>query len=631
MEASAGDVLALGGDGAGAFYLGQVGEQYRGFSSLEKTGAGVWEISGSADFAGSSESGAGVFVKAGELRLADAGLGARVRVQSGGILAGQGRIGAAIIDQGATLAPALAGGITVQGDLRFQPGAVYRVELDPVSSASSKVTVNGHAYLDGSVVYVGDLSRLQAQQRYTILSAEQLHGSFASHGPDFAFLDVRLAQNQTEVSLSLERKQVTVPPDDTPGQPPVDPVKQPPVYPSTQPVAEAPPTRPIRFEDAAVTVNQRGVAQALDRLPRDNPLHQYVLKLPSGQPAGVFDQLSGEGHASAATALMAAASMPGTLSFQRLRVNLAPFAQAGLSSDAQAGLPAGSRAAGDALSAGARPVWVQTVGSWRDYAASSGAAAMRERVGGVHAGADRALGGGWRLGGALGYTEGKLSIADRGMRSDTASYSATVYGGRAFAVGDGTLSLALGATLAWHDIDTRRELAVAGQGQVLTASYGAVSNQLHAELGYALPWPQRLRLEPYAAASWLNLHRRGFTETGGSAALTGERGRDAQASTTLGLRLGSTLDLGRTAAALRAMAGWRHAYGAAAPTRRMVFASGSDAFTVTGAPLARDAALFELGVDATVSRSLTAGLGYTGQFGGGNREHGGSVALRWRF
>lgn len=193
------------------------------------------------------------------------------------------------------------------------------------------------------------------------------------------------------------------------------------------------------------------------------------------------------------------------------------------------------------------------------------------------------------------------------------------------------MSLALGATLAWHDIDTRRELAVAGQGQVLTASYGAVSNQLHAELGYALPWPQRLRLEPYAAASWLNLHRRGFTETGGSAALTGERGRDAQASTTLGLRLGSTLDLGRTAAALRAMAGWRHAYGAAAPARRMVFASGSDAFTVTGAPLARDAALFELGVDATVSRSLTAGLGYTGQFGGGNREHGGSVALRWRF
>ena len=55
------------------------------------------------------------------------------------------------------------------------------------------------------------------------------------------------------------------------------------------------------------------------------------------------------------------------------------------------------------------------------------------------------------------------------------------------------------------------------------------------------------------------------------------------------------------------------------------------AFSVAGAPIARDAARVELGADLVVVRNPTAGLSYAGEFGGGSRQHTGSLDLRWRF
>ncbi|MFJ0675722.1 autotransporter outer membrane beta-barrel domain-containing protein, partial [Bordetella bronchiseptica] len=51
----------------------------------------------------------------------------------------------------------------------------------------------------------------------------------------------------------------------------------------------------------------------------------------------------------------------------------------------------------------------------------------------------------------------------------------------------------------------------------------------------------------------------------------------------------------------------------------------------TGAPIARDAALAGLGAELALSRSAAIGLAYIGQYGGGNREHTGSLSLRWLF
>ncbi|WP_459694378.1 autotransporter domain-containing protein, partial [Achromobacter xylosoxidans] len=74
-------------------------------------------------------------------------------------------------------------------------------------------------------------------------------------------------------------------------------------------------------------------------------------------------------------------------------------------------------------------------------------------------------GGGWRLGGALGYTGSHSSIADAASRTDVDSYTATLFGGRNFAAGPGHVRFMAGAAYTWHDIDTKRNVAAGSLNQ----------------------------------------------------------------------------------------------------------------------------------------------------------------------
>ena len=58
---------------------------------------------------------------------------------------------------------------------------------------------------------------------------------------------------------------------------------------------------------------------------------------------------------------------------------------------------------------------------------------------------------------------------------------------------------------------------------------------------------------------------------------------------------------------------------------------GGQAFTVAGAPIARDAAVVEAGVDVALTRTITAGFSYSGQFGDGDHDHAGVLTLRWKY
>ena len=136
-----------------------------------------------------------------------------------------------------------------------------------------------------------------------------------------------------------------------------------------------------------------------------------------------------------------------------------------------------------------------------------------------------------------------------------------------------------------------------------------------------------LTLEPYAGLIWSDQRIRGFSESGGYAALSGQSQRNALTTTTLGLRGRQDIMLG-SISALRA--GWRHTFGDVQPSTTMAFAGG-DSFSVTGAPIARNAALVELGLDGNLSRSTTLAVGYSGQFGSGNRDQTASMTLRWKF
>ena len=99
-------------------------------------------------------------------------------------------------------------------------------------------------------------------------------------------------------------------------------------------------------------------------------------------------------------------------------------------------------------------------------------------------GADRPLGGGWRMGGAVGYTDSRARADAVDSKADISNYSLTLYAGKSFEAGAGKLNFLRRRHLArpehrTHGPDWRRHAK-------LQADYGASTAQLFTELGYAM-------------------------------------------------------------------------------------------------------------------------------------------------
>lgn len=425
-----------------------------------------------------------------------------------------------------------------------------------------------------------------------------MQGRFDQVSSNLAFLTPSLAYGSNQVDLTVQLKQV-------PGDGG---------------------TRPIEFADAAFTGNQRSVARALQSLPADSPLFRRVLNLPNGAPADVFNGLSGETHATTVSVLQGVANSFVQVPMNRLRANLAagmlpgvPTAQLGLGN--AAALPQSA----------AQPLWAQVFGNWSSLGGNGNAARTTQSDSGVSAGGDVAVGGGWRLGGAVGYSNSRSRTGDRASSSEADSYSLTVYGGKAFDAGSAKLNLSLGASYTWHDMKTQRYADAAGLPQTLKADYDGNTTQVFGELGYAMPLTDRLTLEPFVGAGFSGLRTRAFTESGGDAALRGDAGRNNVTTTTLGLHARSAFESAGAQGQLFGTLGWRHAFGDVDPASTMSFVQGGESFTTNGVPIARDAALVELGVNMAVSKRTTVGVIYGGQFGEGNQQHSGTLDVRYRF
>lgn len=604
------------GDGTGKLVFNHSSSNYvfaPGISSLSPGKGTIDMLAGSTTLTGDSSGFSGQTNLLGGALTVNGALGGTLNVASGASLRGSGTVGTTTLQNGATLAPGAAGTtLNVAGDLTFSPGSVYQVTADSQSSASSRVVVSGTANLAGSAVHVGPDGGFQTRREYTILSAGTVNGQFNSVSSNYAFLDPALRYDGQNVVMQLGRKQVPVTPET-------------PVTPVTPSVPETP-TRPIAFADAAQTGNQRAVANALDSLPAGNPLHEYILTLPEGATAAAFNSLSGEAHASVTSTLTGLNNSVRAVPLAYLRANLGAGMRAGAPTAQLGGTPSASALP----SSNAQPAWAEVIGNWQTWKGNGDSAQVRQNTGGVFAGVDHALGGGWRLGGALGFTDSKIRVDDRSSQADIAGYSAAVFGGKVFEVGPGKLNVMAGTAYTWHDISTERRASVSGVSQTLTADYGASTTQLFAELGYALPMSERVSIEPFAGLSWSDTRNRSFSESGGSAALNGQSDSNKQTTSTLGLRGLMNFAVGQTEGRVQATLGWRHAFGDVQPESTMSF-DGGQAFTVAGAPIARDAALAEFGVETALTRNATIGLNYTGQFGGGNRENAGSVHMTWRY
>ncbi|MFY3133869.1 autotransporter domain-containing protein [Achromobacter ruhlandii] len=591
-----------------------------GNGALVKTGAATLTLNGVSTYAGALDLRAGKLV-VGDATHAAAVLPAAVTVANGASLGGQGTIGGVIVASGGVIAPGNSiGTLNVSGNLTLAPGSVYQVEVDPGSTASDRIVVGGTATLGGSVVHIGPDGNFSTARDYVIVNAAGgVTGRFGSVASNYAFLDPQLSYDANAVTLRMPLKQVPGDPGSGNGENGGNGGNG----------NNGGGTRPIRFADAAFTRNQRAAANAVQTLPQDNPVYARVLNLPSGAPPAAFDALSGEMHASATAVLRGVADTVASLPVDHLRANLYAGQTPGASTAQRDSADATMDGAALPRSA-AQPLWAQAFGNWRSLRDDGNAARVRNSDGGLFVGGDSALRGGWRLGGALGYTGSNASLRDRASTADIDSYSATIYGGKAFQAGAGQIEWTAGLAYTWHAIDTRRDTGAAGLNQTLKASYHAGTAQVFTELGYRLALDDRVALQPFAGVNFSDLRTRGFSESGGSAALDGDSKRNAVTTTTLGLRGEARFESAGRPGRVHAMAGWRHAFGDLDPTTTLTF-NGSAPFTVAGTPLARDAAVIGLGIDMRVTASTTVGVAYDGQFGGGNRQNAGSLNVAWRF
>jgi outer membrane autotransporter protein len=151
--------LTTGNDNTSTTFSGTLS----GTGGLAKIGIGALTLSGISSYSGTTAANAGTLIVNGSIASS------AVTVNSGATLSGTGTVGGLTINNGGTFAPGNSPGtMTVAGNLAFQSGALYVVQIN--SSTASSTNVTGSAALAGTV-QAAFAAGSYATRTYTILSA----------------------------------------------------------------------------------------------------------------------------------------------------------------------------------------------------------------------------------------------------------------------------------------------------------------------------------------------------------------------------------------------------------------------------------------------------------------------------
>lgn len=481
-----------------------------------------------------------------------------------GTLKGTGTLVGDLVNRG-TLAPGNSIGTTqVNGSVTFGTASTYQVEVG-ANGASDLLVASGAIALGGTLEFVQTEAAVQPFTAYTILtSSTAITGSFATvvdpFGTAYPFLDVALTNSGTSLSAAVV-------PDSA------------------------------AFAAVQGSANQRAVGAALASLPATNGLLQAASMLSAAAAPAAFDLLSGQIYASAATVLQEQSGYVREAVGARLR-------------QASTGAAPGGPATATLAPGLAPTVWLQAYGGWGSTEATANTAEVTRSIGGVVGGMDVALGdtafGHWRMGIAGGYSQSSYSLDALASSGSADSYDLAAYGSAQW----GDLALRLGAAYAWHDLTTSRTVVLPGFVNALSSENTGSTAQMFGELAYGFALGAA-RIEPFAALSYVHLDLGGFSETGGAAALTGAAVTQDNTLSALGARVSQSVALGAGTLTARASLAWQYAFGDINPAATLTLA-GSAPFTISGAPLGRNAALLGVGLDYRVSNTVSVGVAYSG-------------------
>ncbi|AGE20459.1 autotransporter serine protease [Serratia marcescens] len=546
-----------------------------GHGGLTKQGIGTLVLTGNNTYAGPT------LVNQGRLAI-NGSVTSDVSVQNGGIVGGSGTVGSLTARRGGTVAPGNSiGTLNVAGNVSFEPGSRYAVEVGP-NGQSDRIQSSGSATIGGGEVAVTleNSSNLLTQsevrsllgQQYNILTAQQgVSGQFDAVAPNYLFLGTGLSYQPTGVTLSVGRNGTS-------------------------------------FASVAQTANERAVAAAADALAAGNPVYESILNSgTAGEARQAFRQLSGQIHADIASAL----------------VNDSRYLREALNGRLR---QAEGLASSSAIKADEDGAWAQLLGAWDHASGDANATGYQASTYGVLVGLDSAAAADWRLGVATGYTRTSLH-GGYGSKADSDNYHLAAYGDKQF----GALALRGGAGYTWHRIDTKRSVNYGMQSDRDTAKYSARTEQLFAEAGYSVKG-EWLNLEPFVNLAYVNFENNGIAESGGAAALRGDKQHTDATMSTLGLRADTAWQVSPgTTVALRSELGWQHQYGGLERGTGLRFNGGNAPFVVDSVPVSRDGMVLKAGAEVAVNENASLSLGYGGLLSQNHQDNSVNAGFTWRF
>jgi len=319
-----------------------------------------------------------------------------------------------------------------------------------------------------------------------------------------------------------------------------------------------------------------------------------LLTLDAPAQNAAFDQLSGELHASQQTA----------------RVDDSRFVREQMDKRLRDG------------GSGALEAWAHVWGHWGSVDGDGNAAKLSDHGDGLLVGADLPVGTQGRVGFTGGSARNSLSVQDRNSWGRSTSDWLGVYGG----FDSGAFALRTGLAYAWDRIPVNRDVEFPGVSQRLSSN--AIGNTLTGFIEGA--WRIQTtagEYEPYLNLAHVRLNTDATTEVGGSAALHVHNERENVEFSTLGAR--GSWQLGN--AQLHGGLGWQHAYGDTTPQRTLEFVSGSNAFTIYGVPVAKNAAVVDVGVAWKLKPNLKLDASYNGQWASDAKDQAAKLSLDLSF
>ena len=547
-----------------------------GHGGLTKQGIGTLVLTGNNSYAGPTLINQGLLAINGSVT-------SDVTVQNAGVLGGSGTVGSLTARSGGTVAPGNSiGTLNVTGNLSFEPGSRYAVEVAP-NGQSDRIQSNGSATIGGGEVAVSleNSTNLLSQsevrsllgQQYNILTAQQgVSGQFDSVEPNYLFLGTGLTYQPNQVTLNVGRNATS-------------------------------------FASVAATQNERAVAAAADALAAGNPVYESILNAGStGEARQAFRQLSGQIHADIASAQVNDSRYLRDALNGRLRQAEGLATSPDIKADDDGG------------------AWAQLLGAWDHASGDANATGYQASTYGVLVGLDSALADDWRLGVATGYTRTSLD-GGYGSNADSDNYHLAVYGGKQF----GELALRAGGGYTWHRFDTSRSVNYGMQSDRETAKYSARTEQVFAEAGYSVKadW---VNLEPFANLAYINFQNNGISEDGGAAALHGDKQHTDATVSTLGLRADTQWQASKTTSvALRSELGWQHQYGDLDRGTGLRFNGGNSPFVVNSVSASRDGAVLKASAEVAVNKNATLSLGYGGLLSQNYQDNSVNAGFTWNF